>query len=38
MKIVEILPGIEAIGTALWIKDKKIIVIGDVHIGYEWGK
>ncbi|MFC1685748.1 metallophosphoesterase [Nanoarchaeota archaeon] len=35
MEKTEILPGIEAVGAALWIDKLKILIIGDVHIGYE---
>lgn len=31
----EILPGIEIIGLALWIQKEKILVISDLHLGYE---
>jgi len=31
----EIIDGIEAIGTSLWIPKRKILIIGDLHIGYE---
>lgn len=31
----EILPGIEAVGLGLWFPMEKILVIGDVHLGYE---
>ncbi len=31
----KLLPGIDAIGAALWISGAKILVFGDVHIGYE---
>jgi hypothetical protein len=31
----KILPGIEAIGKALWIEKEKILIIADLHIGYE---
>ena len=30
----EIVKGIEIHGKALWIKKEKILVLGDVHIGY----
>lgn len=32
---IEIIKGIEIIGKALWIKRHKMLVIGDLHIGYE---
>ena len=35
MEMTEILPGIYAVGTALWISKKKILIFGDVHMGYE---
>ena len=35
MKLTEIIEGIFAVNTALWIKEKRILVIGDVHMGYE---
>ena len=31
----KILPGIEIIGKTLWIKKKKILIIADLHLGYE---
>ena len=31
----EISPGIEIIGTALWLKKEQILVINDLHLGYE---
>lgn len=31
----EILPNIEIVNTALYLKEEKTLVIGDVHIGYE---
>lgn len=31
----EILPGIEIIGLALWIKKEKTLIISDLHLGYE---
>ena len=31
----EILPGIEVIGKALWLKKFRILIIADLHIGYE---
>ena len=31
----EISPGIEIIQTSLWIKESKVLVINDLHIGYE---
>jgi len=31
----EIIKGIEAIGKALWLKKEKILVIADLHLGYE---
>jgi uncharacterized protein len=31
----EILPGIEIIDSGLFIKEKKILIVGDMHIGYE---
>lgn len=31
----EILPGIEILGPTLWIKEDKVLVISDLHIGYE---
>jgi len=31
----EILPGIEIIDSGLYIKEKKILIISDLHIGYE---
>ncbi|MEM1535738.1 MAG: phosphoesterase, partial [Candidatus Pacearchaeota archaeon] len=31
----EILPGIEIKNKALWIKRKKVLIIADLHIGYE---
>lgn len=31
----EIIKGIEAIGKSLWLKRQKILVIADLHIGYE---
>jgi len=31
----ELTKGIEAVGKGLWIKKHKILVIGDLHIGYE---
>jgi len=31
----ELIKGIEAKGKALWIKRHKILIIGDLHIGYE---
>src|SRR3989344_8555831 len=35
MEEVELIGGISAVNKALWIPEKKIMVIGDVHIGYE---
>jgi len=35
MERTEIIPGIEAIGPALWLKEQKILIIGDLHLGYE---
>ncbi len=35
MKIVKILPGIELVDLALWVKKYSILTISDVHIGYE---
>ncbi len=35
MKLVEILPGIEIAYLALYLKKENILVIGDVHLGYE---
>ena len=31
----QILPGIVIVGKALWIKKLKILVVADLHIGYE---
>ena len=31
----EILKGIEMIGKALWIKKQKVLILADLHIGYE---
>jgi len=31
----QISPGIEIIGLSLWIKEKKILIISDLHLGYE---
>ncbi len=31
----EILPGIEIINKALWLPSKKILILADLHIGYE---
>ncbi|MBI3037112.1 metallophosphoesterase [Candidatus Woesearchaeota archaeon] len=35
MTLVEILPGIEIADLALYLKNENILVIGDVHLGYE---
>ena len=35
MEMTEILPGIYAVGTSLWIEERKILILGDVHMGYE---
>ena len=35
MKLVEIIPGIEIADLALYLKKENILVIGDVHLGYE---
>ena len=35
MEKIEILPGIEAVHTALWFPSVKVLIIGDIHIGYE---
>lgn len=35
MTKIEILPGIELKNKALWLKKQKILVIGDLHLGYE---
>jgi putative SbcD/Mre11-related phosphoesterase len=34
-EVMEILRGIEMIGKALWVKSKKVLIIADLHIGYE---
>lgn len=31
----EISSGIETIGLSLWLKTQKILIIGDLHLGYE---
>lgn len=35
MEKMEIIPGVEAIGASLWFAMEKILVIGDIHMGYE---
>jgi putative SbcD/Mre11-related phosphoesterase len=35
MKNLEILPGIEIIGKSLWFPKEKVLIIADLHIGYE---
>ncbi len=35
MNAVELVPGIEAVDLALYLKKENILVIGDVHLGYE---
>ena len=35
MNIIEVLPGIEIADLALYLRKENILVIGDVHLGYE---
>jgi putative SbcD/Mre11-related phosphoesterase len=31
----ELLPGIEVIGLGLWLKNQKVLILSDLHLGYE---